>query len=264
MRSGLRYLRHSPVLRASLMRAFLFTFFVSAVWALWPVVAKRICTRARWLWHPEWLAGTWRAGGRFAAGSVRKRVSADWMITASTGVFIATLGVMAFVHIPAVVIPSLMCAGFAWTTTMSTLNVSVQLSVPLGAGAGAGRLPDDLPARHGLRSVLWGYIASTCHTEVSGLRRRGVAAEPALRAQAACAARRAAGLQPVRLQAATAAVSWESDPDDGPVRVSVVYNIRVEDYDAFSKAVHKLGACVCVTARCAGRSSRCGGPDAAE
>ena len=42
MRSGLRYIRHAPVLRATLMRAFLFTFFVSAVWALLAVVpAKR-------------------------------------------------------------------------------------------------------------------------------------------------------------------------------------------------------------------------------
>jgi MFS family permease len=41
MRSGARYLRHSPVLQAVFLRAFLFTTFASAVWALLAVVARQ-------------------------------------------------------------------------------------------------------------------------------------------------------------------------------------------------------------------------------
>ena len=41
MRSGVRYLRHSPPLRAVLIRCFSFTVAVSAVWALLAVVAQR-------------------------------------------------------------------------------------------------------------------------------------------------------------------------------------------------------------------------------
>ncbi len=40
IRSGLRYIRYAPVLQATLFRAVLFTFFVSAAWALLAVVAR--------------------------------------------------------------------------------------------------------------------------------------------------------------------------------------------------------------------------------
>src|SRR3981189_196424 len=41
IRSGLRYVRYAPDLQASLVRAFVFTFFVSAIWSLLAVVARR-------------------------------------------------------------------------------------------------------------------------------------------------------------------------------------------------------------------------------
>ena len=41
VRSGLRYLRYAPDLQGPLIRAFVFTFFVSAVWSLLALVAKR-------------------------------------------------------------------------------------------------------------------------------------------------------------------------------------------------------------------------------
>ena len=41
IRSGLRYVRYAPDLRASLVRAFTFPFFISAIWSLLAVVAKR-------------------------------------------------------------------------------------------------------------------------------------------------------------------------------------------------------------------------------
>ena len=41
MRAGLRYIQYSPLLKAALGRAFIFTVFVSAVWSLLAVVAAR-------------------------------------------------------------------------------------------------------------------------------------------------------------------------------------------------------------------------------
>ena len=40
VRSGLRYLRYAPDLQGPLIRAFVFTFFVSSIWALLALVAK--------------------------------------------------------------------------------------------------------------------------------------------------------------------------------------------------------------------------------
>src|SRR5580698_4139072 len=41
IRGGLRYLRYSPTLQASLVRAFSYCFFVSAIWSLLAVVARK-------------------------------------------------------------------------------------------------------------------------------------------------------------------------------------------------------------------------------
>src|SRR6202041_3121299 len=41
VRSGIRYLRYAPMLQAAFVRTLLFTLFVSAVWALLAIVAKR-------------------------------------------------------------------------------------------------------------------------------------------------------------------------------------------------------------------------------
>ena len=41
IRGGLRYVRHSPQLQSSLLRAFTYCFFVSSIWALLAVVARR-------------------------------------------------------------------------------------------------------------------------------------------------------------------------------------------------------------------------------
>ena len=40
MRAGVRYARHSPILRSILVRSCLFVFFASALWALLPIVAR--------------------------------------------------------------------------------------------------------------------------------------------------------------------------------------------------------------------------------
>jgi hypothetical protein len=81
---------------------------------------------------------------------VRRKFSADMIIAISTGVFIGTLLILAFVRYPLIIIPVLLVAGFAWTSTMSTLNLAIQVSAPqLGAGPGAGHLPDDLLRGHG-------------------------------------------------------------------------------------------------------------------
>ena len=41
IRGGLRYVRHSPTLQASLVRAFTYPFFISSIWALLAVTARR-------------------------------------------------------------------------------------------------------------------------------------------------------------------------------------------------------------------------------
>jgi len=245
MRSGLRYIRHAPVLQATLLRAFFFTFFASAVWALLAVVAKRDLHQGAMGYGI--LNGSLGLGALIGATQlprVRKRFSADMMIGVATLIFVGTLMVMAFVHIPALVIFSLMCAGFGWTSTMSTLNVSVQLSVPTWVQARSlGAFQMTFQLGMALGSVLWGYIAEHGSTP------RALACAGAGLLISLPFARKLhvlrgdlPDLSPYVYKRAVPTVAWENDPDDGPVRVSVNYKVRVEDYDAFTVAIHKLGA----------------------
>ncbi|HEY0309396.1 MAG TPA: MFS transporter, partial [Acidobacteriaceae bacterium] len=158
MRSGLRYIRHAPALRTTLIRVFMFTFFVSAVWALLAVVARRDLHQGAMGYGI--LNGSLGLGAVMGASvmtRIRRRFSADAIIATATCIFVGTLGVMAFVHRPWVVILSLMFAGFGWTSTMSTMNISVQMSVPAWVQARAlGSFQMTFQGGMALGSVLWG------------------------------------------------------------------------------------------------------------
>ena len=109
MRAGLRYVQYAPPLKAALARAFIFTIFVSAVWALLAVVAARDLHQGALGYGI--LNGSMGLGAVVGATSlphVRRRFSADVIIAISTGVFIGTLLVLAFVRYPLVIIPVLL------------------------------------------------------------------------------------------------------------------------------------------------------------
>src|ERR1700757_2420968 len=99
MRAGLRYIQYAPLLKATLARALIFTFFVSAVWSLLAVVAARDLHQGALGYGI--LNGSMGLGAVVGATSlphVRRRLSADAIIAGSTGVFVATLVVLAYVH----------------------------------------------------------------------------------------------------------------------------------------------------------------------
>ncbi len=245
MRSGLRYMRHAPALRTTLIRSFLFTFFASAVWALLAVVAKRDLHQGAMGYGV--LNGSLGAGALCGASllpRMRRRIEADVLIGGSTFAFVGTLAVMAFVHIPAVVILTLMVAGFAWTSSMSTFNVSVQLSVPAWVKARAlGAYQMTFQCGMALGSVLWGYIAEHASTP-KALAAAGVGLLLSMPFALKLHILRGElpDLSPYVYKRAAPSPVLETDEDDGPVRVSIQYKVRVEDYDAFITAMHKLGA----------------------
>ena len=90
IRSGIRYLRHSPALQSTFLRSLLFTVFVSAVWSLLAVVSRHELHQGATGYGL--LNGSMGLGaviGAFALPRVRRLVSADWIITLSTATFVA-------------------------------------------------------------------------------------------------------------------------------------------------------------------------------
>ena len=243
VRSGLRYLRYAPDLQGPLIRAFTFTFFVSAVWSLLALVAKRdLHQGAMGYGILNGCLGLGAVVGATMLAWIRQRVDADTLLLATGVYYVATMAVLALVPIPWVVIVVLLGAGFAWTTTMSTLNVSVQLSVPAWVYARA--LGVYLMAFQGglaLGSVVWGAIAQRSSTKVSlACAAVGLAVSLPLTRRIHILKGMLPDLTPYRWKRPLPGFATAADPDEGPVRISVDYHVPAENYAAFTHAVREL------------------------
>lgn len=243
VRSGLRYLRYSPALQAPLLRAFLFTFFVSAVWSLLAVVARQDLHQGALGYGI--LNGSLGVGAIIGAtmlARIRRRVSSDTLLAWTSAYYVIALLVLAFVKIPAVVIFSLIVAGFAWTCNMSTLNVAVQLSVPAWVQARAlGTYLMTFQGGLALGSVLWGAIAERYSTKTALICAAiGMLASLPFSLRQHLPQGEAPDHSPYRWKRPLPELAMPPDPEDGPVRISIDYNIPLENYAAFTHVVHQL------------------------
>jgi predicted MFS family arabinose efflux permease len=243
VRSGLRYLRYSPSLQAPLKRAFIFTFFVSAVWSLLAVVARQDLHQGALGYGI--LNGSLGVGAVIGATTLprlRRAISTDTLLACNSVYYIVALLILAFVRIPSVVILSLVVAGFAWTTTMSNLNVAVQLSVPAWVQARAlGTYLMTFQGGLALGSVVWGAIAERTSTKVSFICAAvGVAATLPIVLRTHILQGDAPDQSPYRWKRPIPEFAMPPDPEDGPVRISVEYQIPAEHYVRFTHVVHEL------------------------
>lgn len=249
IRTGLRYVRYAPNLQASLLRAFTFTFFFSAVWSLLAVVAHNDMHQGALGYGI--LNGSLGLGAVMAAftlGRVRQRVATDAIIAIATAYSVATMVVLARVHRPGIIIPVLMGAGFCWTSTMASLNTSVQVSVPAWVQARAlGTYLMSFQGGLALGSVLWGAIAEAKGAGFSLLCAAGgfaVSFPFVRRFHILRGGIPDTSPRPLRRAPPEIVPFPEGEEDDpayaGPVRISIEYRIPVESYAEFTRLAHKL------------------------
>ena len=243
MRAGLRYIQYAPPLKAAFARTFVFTLFVSAVWALLAVVAARDLHQGALGYGI--LNGSMGLGAVIGATNlprVRRRLSADKIIAISTVVFAATLVVLAFVHYPVVIIPVLLLAGFAWTSTMSTLNLAVQISAPGWVQARTlGAYQMVFAGGMAMGSVIWGLVAEHVSTPASlAAAAAGLMLTLPLSNRMHVMRGELPDLSPSRSRLVVPLVAIEPQMSDGPVRILIDYDVDPTDYDAFVHAIHEL------------------------
>ncbi len=243
VRTGLRYIRYAPDLQASLLRAFVFTFFVSAIWSLLAVVAQRDLHQGAMGYGI--LNGSLGLGAVIAATQLhrlRARFSADAILAAATAYNVLTLVAMAYVRSPAILIATLILAGFAWTSTMATLNTSVQLSVPAWVQARVlGTYMMTFQGGLALGSILWGFIAehsSTSKSLVSAA--AGLALTYPLARNFHILRGKAPDFTPYEWTSPAPQYALDSNPEAGPVRISILYRVPLENYPAFTRAIHRM------------------------
>jgi MFS family permease len=243
VRAGIRYVRYAPMLQAAFVRTLLFTLFVSAVWALLAIVAKRDLHQGAMGYGI--LNGSMGFGAVIGATllpRVRRLLSADTIIAAATGVFVATLAALALVHTPLVVIPMLIAGGFAWTSAMSTLNLAVQVSVPAWVQARAlGAYQMIFAGGMAVGSVIWGYIAEHVSTSKSLMCAAvGLAVTLPLSLRFHVLRGVQPDFSPHLYSLPAPKLAFEREESAGPVRVSIDYQIDPQDYAAFTHAIHQL------------------------
>jgi MFS family permease len=257
IRSGLRYVRYAPNLQASLLRSFTFCFFFSAIWSLLAVVARNDLHQGALGYGI--LNGSLGLGAVIAALTlprVRMRFSTDRIIAASTFYTVFTLVVLARVHRPSLIVATLIAAGYCWTSTMASLNTSVQISVPAWVQARAlGAYMMTFQGGLALGSVVWGVIAQRVSTPISLLcAAGGFAVSFPLLSRYRILKGGVPDTTPHQWKRSVPALAPfpEGDPvageDEesndpalaGPVRISIYYQIPVENYAEFTRAIHQL------------------------
>lgn len=243
MRAGIRYVRYSPPLQAVLIRAFLFTGFVSAVWALLAVVAQQdLREGAMGYGLLNGCLGAGAVAGAISLPKLRRKVSADVILAGASAVFVITLVTMAFSRSIYPVVLALLAAGFAWTSTTSTMNVAVQLSVPAWVQARAlGIYQMIFQGGMALGSALWGLVAEHTSNKIALCAAAiGLIASLPLAFRFHLLRGDLPDLNPFAPNRPAPQISIEPRPDDGPVLVTVEYRIHLPEYKEFTAALHAM------------------------
>ena len=158
----MRYVRHSPAFRIVLIRAAAFIVFGSAIWALFPVLARfelKLGPTGYGL-----LFGSLGAGAITAAASVlpalRRKVSLDLLVAEATVLFALMMLLLAFLRHAGLIAFVLFALGAAWLTLLVSFITSAQASVPSWVRGRA--LAFYMLVFYGgmaLGSALWGTVA---------------------------------------------------------------------------------------------------------
>ena len=248
IRAGVRYARFEPSVQGILIRAFMQTFCVSAMWGLLAVVARDDLHHGALGYGI--LNGCIGLGAVLAAiwlPRVRRRMSSDTIVSLAAVIFAATLLVMAWVHYWFPLVVALVLGGMAWTSTASSLNIAVQLSVPAWVQARAlGLYQMVFQGGLAIGSAFWGGLAERRNTATALSLAAGalLAGLPfARRYSLTCgtALDHSPGRLPNSLNRAGPQIVIEPNPEDGPVLVTVTFRINPQKAEEFVRAAYELG-----------------------
>ena len=159
--SGIRYVSHSRNMRRILVRAALFAFPASALWALLPVVAsQQFHLRAIGYGAVLGTVGVGAVSGALVMARLSATLSANALLALAA--LVAATGLLAAAYLPlGVAVVLLLLAGVAWIATLTTLTVAAQVALaPSLRARGLGTYLVILIGSQALGSLVWGVVAS--------------------------------------------------------------------------------------------------------
>ena len=131
IRAGGRYVAESPALRVILLRAALFVFFASSIWALLPLIAEsQLHLGSGGYGLLLGCVGIGAVAGAVLLPRLRTKLAPGSLLTAGSLALAVVALVLGYVHVAAIAAIALVLAGLAWILALSTLNSLYQLTLP--------------------------------------------------------------------------------------------------------------------------------------
>jgi MFS family permease len=237
MAAGIRYVAMSPHIRTVLLRAAVFGFGASSILALLPLVAKHLVSGGPLTYGL--LLGAFGVGavtGALSAARLRDLLSTEAIVRWAGCIMALAAALVAISTFLVATMAALLLAGAGWVLSLSTFNVSVQLSAPRWVVARALALYQ-MAAFGGLAagSWLWGELAADFTISIALLASAAVVLSGvALGRWAPLSQAGELNLDPLRSQLWNApATSVPVDERTGPVVITVEYLIDESDIEEF-------------------------------
>jgi MFS family permease len=233
--SGLRYTRHSPLMRALVLHNFSFTLCASALWALLPVIARDQLGLG--------AGGYGMLSAGFGVGAITSamlvprglhRTSINTMVIASVALWFVAALLIAWTSSTALALVGAFGCGASWVCCLASLSAGTQSSAPawVRARSVAMNLISGQIAM-AVGAALWGSVASASGIRIALAASAGgmlllVGINRAMRLRMGDEAMVTPGMPLPELVVAT-----EPRPDDGPVLIQVEYRIDEPNQDEF-------------------------------
>ena len=241
--AGLRYARHSPALRATLIRAAGFFLFASTYWALLPLLARTQIASGPGLYGI--LLGAIGAGavcGAFIMPWLRAKLGPDLLVASGMLGTAVTLALYGLADDASTALIASLLAGVSWIAVLATLAVSAQVSLPDWVrGRGLALYTTVFFGCLTVGSAVWGKVAAVLGLPTAHfLAAVGVLAAIPLTWRWKLQAGAGDDLTP-SMHWPTPLMAHPIDHDRGPVLVTVEYRIRPQDRQQFLQIVEELG-----------------------
>ena len=242
VRAGLRYARHSPELRAVLVRGVAFFVFASAAWALLPLIVRHELHGGPGTYGLFMAClGVGAIGGALALPHIHARLARDKIVAGATVIY--ALATLAIAHSGNVYVAggSMLVLGAAWITVVAPLMTAAQTALPAWVRArGLALFWVVFMGGMTAGSVIWGQAASWIGIPDT----LTLAAVGALLGIAASWKFRIGQSQASDL---SPSLSWpapitgdEFEIDRGPVMVTVEYQIDLTRAEEFSLVMDQM------------------------
>jgi MFS family permease len=131
LRAGLRYAGQASVLQAVLIRTAAFFAFASALTALLPIVVRQeLQASAGTYGLLLGCVGAGAIGGAVLLPRLRRRLDADRVFLLASLLYAGCIAAVALLRDLRLLYAVCVCAGFAWISVLSSLQIAAQTAVP--------------------------------------------------------------------------------------------------------------------------------------